>query len=89
MYEAAECRKRAERCVQRANELGISKSQQKSLIQFAAQWIELAEHADYVDSLAGEAMQESAVPITIVATRYRCTGRAVRDILKKSVLRFL
>jgi hypothetical protein len=62
MYGAAECRKRAERCVQRANELGISKSQQKSLVQFAAQWIELAEHADYVGSLVGEAMQASPIP---------------------------
>jgi hypothetical protein len=51
MYDAAECRRRAEYCVQQANEPGTSKTQQAILIGFAAQWIELAEYTEYVDSL--------------------------------------
>ena len=54
MYDAAEFRKRAQHCVQQANNPGLSQIGQTILLQMAAKWIELAEDAERVNALMAD-----------------------------------
>ena len=56
MYDAVEFRQRAQHCIRQANEPGLARSQQTVLRRMAAKWHELAEDADRINALLGDAM---------------------------------
>jgi hypothetical protein len=60
MYDAAEFRKRAQHCVEQANEPGRLKSEKTLLLRMAAKWVELAEDADRVNALIGDTLKTSS-----------------------------
>jgi hypothetical protein len=55
MYDAVEFRKRAQHCVEQANRPCLSRADQALLLRMAAKWAELAEDADRINALIGDA----------------------------------
>lgn len=59
MYNGAEFRKFADKCVEQANKRGLSKTDQTDLLRMAAKWLELADDADRMNLLS-EALETVA-----------------------------
>jgi hypothetical protein len=58
MYDAEVYRKRAQHCVEKANQPSLSHSEQIILLRMAAKWNELADDAARVQALLGDALKE-------------------------------
>jgi hypothetical protein len=56
MYDAAELRKRARHCIEQAEEPDMQPSRQLALLRFAATLLELADEAERINRLIGDAM---------------------------------
>jgi hypothetical protein len=52
MHSADDYRKRSEYCVLKANQSGTSQTYKTGLLQLAAHWKEMADHAERVASIA-------------------------------------
>jgi hypothetical protein len=60
MHNADEFRVFSDACIVQANELWLSRTQRETLLRMAAKWLALAQEAERIRNLMGEAMESAA-----------------------------